>query len=79
MVNTATEKIIEIHSKQREFFSTGATLDIKFRKQMLKKFLEAMEKWEERISEALWTDLHKSYEEAYLTEISIVKGEIRTH
>ena len=79
MNNTPTDKILEIHSKQRAFFSTGATLDIKFRKQMLKKFIEAMEKWEGRISEALWTDLHKSYEEAYLTEISIVKSEIRTH
>jgi aldehyde dehydrogenase (NAD+) len=79
MENTLTNRIQEIHSKQREFFSTGATLDIKFRKQMLKNFLAAVEKWEERISEALWTDLHKSYEEAYLTEISIVKSEIRSH
>ena len=38
-----------------------------------------MEKWEKALTDALWTDLHKSYEEAYLTEISIVKGEIRTH
>ena len=79
MENTPTNKIIEIHSKQRAFFSTGATLDIKFRKQILKNFLAAMEKWESRISDALWTDLHKSYEEAYLTEISIVKCEIRSH
>lgn len=79
MNNTSTDKILEIHSKQRAFFSTGATLDLKFRKQMLKNFLTAMEKWEERISAALWTDLHKSYEEAYLTEISIVKSEIRSH
>lgn len=79
MENTSTGRIIEIHDKQKEFFSTGATLDIKFRKHMLKKFLEAMGKWEGRISEALWTDLHKSYQEAYLTEISIVKGEIRNH
>lgn len=79
MENTSLERIAEIVSKQREFFSTGATLDIKFRKQMLKDFLGAMEKWEERISEALWTDLHKSYEEAYLTETSIVKSEIRAH
>ena len=79
MENTSTDRIIEIHDKQKEFFSTGATLDIKFRKQMLKKFLVSMEKWEDRISEALWTDLHKSYEEGYLTELSIVKGEIRNH
>ena len=79
MENTPTNKIIEIHSKQRDFFKTGTTLDIKFRKQILKNFLAAMEKWESRISDALWTDLHKSYEEAYLTEISIVKCEIRSH
>jgi aldehyde dehydrogenase (NAD+) len=46
---------------------------------MLKKLLCAMDRWESKIAEALWTDLHKSYEEAFLTEISIVKGEIRTH
>jgi aldehyde dehydrogenase (NAD+) len=38
-----------------------------------------MENWENRLCDALWTDLHKSYEEAYLTEISIVKAEIRNH
>ena len=46
---------------------------------MLLNLLSAIEKWEDRLAEALWTDLHKSYEEAYLTEISIVKTEIRTH
>ena len=79
MENTSTEKIQEIAKSQREYFLTGATLDIKFRKDMLKRLSDAMERWEGRISDALWTDLHKSYEEAYLTEISIVKGEIRNH
>jgi aldehyde dehydrogenase (NAD+) len=46
---------------------------------MLLNLLSAIEKWEDRLAEALWTDLHKSYEEAYLTEISIVKTEIKTH
>ena len=77
--NTPDERIISIHREQRDFFSSGATLDIEFRRKMLRKLLAAMEKWEKRISEALWKDLHKSYEEAYLTEISIVKGEIRSH
>ena len=79
MKNTPTDKIISIHQQQKAFFKTGATLDISFRKAMLKKLLGAMEKWEAKLSEALWTDLHKSYEEAYLTEISIVKGEIKGH
>ena len=79
MENTSTERIQEISRLQKEYFSTGATLDVAFRKKMLARMLEAMEKWESRLSDALWADLHKSYEEAYLTEISIVKGEIRTH
>ena len=54
-------------------------MDLNFRKAMLKKFLMAMEKWDKALTDALWTDLHKSYEEAYLTEISIVKEEIKSH
>ena len=77
--NTPTEKIISIKEAQKTYFASGATLDINFRKEMLRKFLSAMEKWEQKLSDALWTDLHKSYEEAYLTELSIVKGEIKNH
>ena len=79
MENTSTDKIISIHQAQKEYFRSGETLCVCFRKKMLKKLLEAMEKWESKLTDALWTDLHKSYEEAYLTEISIVTGEIRNH
>ena len=68
-----------IREAQKRFFASGATLDVRYRKEMLDKLLEAIEKWEDRLAEALWTDLHKSYEEAYLTELSIVKTEIKTH
>ena len=79
MENTSTERIEAIVKAQGEYFHSGATLDVTFRKSMLKTLLAAMEKWEKRLADALWNDLHKSYEEAYLTELSIVKGEIRTH
>ena len=79
MESTSTERIIAVHDAQKAFFKSGATLDIKFRKEMLIKLLDAMNRWEKELTDALWTDLHKSYEEAYLTEISIVKGEIKTH
>ena len=79
MESTSTQQIIAIRNAQKEYFASGATLDIKFRKAMLKKMLEAMDRWEKRLADALWTDLHKSYEEAYMTEISIVKGEIKSH
>ena len=79
MANASIETIASISRAQKEYFRSGVTLDIKFRKDMLKKLLAAMDKWEKPMADALWTDLHKSYEEAYMTEISIVKGEIRNH
>ncbi len=71
--------IDQIITTQRAYFHSGATLDINFRRQMLKKLQTALAKWEKPLADALWTDLHKSYEEAYLTELSIVKGEIANH
>ena len=71
--------ISKIVSSQRNYFHTGVTLDICFRQAMLKRLQAALTKWEKQLAEALWTDLHKSYEEAYLTELSIVKGEIKNH
>lgn len=73
------ENIHRIRQAQSDFFRSEATLDVRFRRKMLERFAEALDKWEERLCDALWTDLHKSYEEAYLTEISIVKAEVRTH
>lgn len=78
-MNTPTGQIIETLQQQREFFASGQTIEIRFRKEMLRRLLNAMELWEEQLAGALWKDLHKSYEEAYLTELSIVKGEIKSH
>ena len=77
--NTTTEKISQIVAAQKAYFHSGATLDIAFRKQMLKRLLKALNEWEKPLAEALYADLHKSYEEAYMTELSIVTGEIRNH
>ena len=79
MINTSLDAITRIHASQQAFFATRATYDIKFRKAMLKKLYAAIIKWEKPICDALYTDLHKSYEEAYLTELSIVLGEIKNH
>ena len=79
MTNTNKERIIEIHKSQKEFFRSEETLDLAFRKRMLHKLAEALDRWEPKLTQALWEDMHKSYEEAFLTEISIVKAEIRQH
>ena len=73
------EQILEIVESQRSLFKSGITLDLSFRISMLKKLQTALDKWEKPLADALWNDLHKSYEEAYLTELSIVKGEAKNH
>ena len=77
MKNTPTEQIAAIVEAQRAFYATGATRDVKFRKQQLRIFQSALKKWQKSLCDALWTDLHKSYEEAFMTEIGLVFGEIK--
>lgn len=77
--NHTAEYIDKIIEAQRDYFRSGKTLDVQFRKRMLQRLLEGLQKWEKPLAEALWADLHKSYEEAYLTEFGIVYGEIRKH
>ena len=76
MNNTADSTIDSILARQNEYFKSGATLDPKWRKARLQQFLKAMDKWEKPLADALWEDLHKSYKEAYITEIGLVKSEI---
>lgn len=71
--------ITRIHDTQRAYFQSGKTLDLRFRKDMLRALQGAIKQYEKPLTDALWLDLHKSYEEAYLTEISIVYSEIRAH
>lgn len=79
ITNTPTEQILGIINSQRAHFRSGKTLDLNRRIDALKRLKTAILKHEKSLAEALWIDLHKSYEEAYLTEISIVLGEIDNH
>ena len=79
ITNTPNEQIVKIAAAQKAFFRSGKTLDIDYRLSALKRLKAAIKRWEKPLIEALWADLHKSYEEAYLTELSIVLGEIDNH
>ena len=76
MENTSSERIQELVLGQRAFFASGTTRDVKWRIGQLKAFKAGLKKWEKPLCDALWQDLHKSYEEAYITEIGLVYGEI---
>ena len=77
--NTTILDINDIIVAQRDFFAGNSTLSLKFRKEQLKKLRDALKIWEKPLCDALWKDLHKSQEEAILTELSIVAGEVKNH
>lgn len=77
--NTPAQLIDTIIEEQRNYFASNATLCRKFRKEQLKKLQKALKDWEKPLCDALWQDLHKSCEEAVMTELSIVAGEIKNH
>lgn len=77
--NTPAQLIDTIIEEQRDYFASNATLCRKFRKEQLKKLQKALKDWEKPLCDALWQDLHKSCEEAVMTELSIVAGEIKNH
>ncbi len=70
-------EIESILKEQKAYFSTGATLPVKARKDALKKLLHALEENEEALLSALKTDLGKSAQEGYMCEIALIKSEIR--
>lgn len=63
------EDIHNLVEKQRQFFNTGITLDIKYRKEQLKRLKKMLKDNQEKIIEALHIDLGRSPMESYLVDI----------
>lgn len=70
------ESIHAAVAAQKAFFSSGATLALSFRKEMLLKLKESVEKHEKDIEKALYDDLGRSETEAYLCDVGPVIMEI---
>ena len=70
------EEIQAIITKQKNYFLTGATLDISARIKALKSLKSAILSHEDEIYEALYADLGKGKSEAYFCEIAMVINEI---
>lgn len=70
------ERIHEIVAKQRSFFRSGVTLDLKWRLQQLRKLKAAVISHEEELEKALHEDLGRSRIEAYMCDIGPVIVEI---
>lgn len=70
------EMITELVARQREYFKTGETLNVRFRIECLKKLRDAIKSREDEIAKALNADLGKSDYEGYMTEIGRALSEI---
>lgn len=70
---TENERIFKL---QRELSRSNPTIDIKERRNALLKLKQVIKDKQIEIEQALFSDLHKSKEESYLTEIGIVLSEI---
>lgn len=70
-------KAEEVVSKAREAFQSGRTLPLAYRKQQLQNLMRLYEENTEEMLDALREDLHKSKQEATVTEIDFIKNELR--
>lgn len=70
------EEIHSIVERQREFFLSNQTLDIKWRKEQLVKLKEAIINNREKLEKALYIDLGRSDVEAFFCDIGDVIMEI---
>jgi aldehyde dehydrogenase (NAD+) len=73
--NVSAAKINQLHAL-RLFFDSNATKPYAFRRLQLQKLRHAVLKYEEALYDALYTDLKKNREEAWVTEIGFLIAEI---
>ena len=70
------EKIAQIIEKQKEFFETQQTKEIKFRITQLKKLKRLIIDNEKELLKSLELDLKKPHVESYLSEVGLILAEI---
>lgn len=70
------EDLRTLFERQKAFFQKGATRDVSYRMEGLRRLQETLRRHEELLGKALEEDLGKSFTEAYLTELGIVYVEI---
>ena len=70
------EDIKAIVERQREFFRTGATLDVKWRIAQLKRLKEAVKRHSKEMEQALAEDLGRTPVEAYVCDVLPIIAEI---
>lgn len=71
------KQIPELLKSQHDFFQSGKTKEIAYRKEALIKLLKTIERKEDKIGDALFKDFKKPKFESIATEILMVKKELK--
>ena len=69
-------EIRDLVERQRAYFASGATLEVKDRVRALEKLKDCIERHEKEIAAAIKKDLGKSSAESYMCETGLVLSEI---
>lgn len=75
-MNFTAQDVEHMIAAQHEFYYTGATKSVEFRKEQLSRLKKAIQHHEKEIIQALYMDLRKSEFEAYATEVGFVLDSI---
>ncbi|MCK5705551.1 MAG: hypothetical protein KAI29_30585, partial [Cyclobacteriaceae bacterium] len=67
----SNSRINEVFQEQKKFFNTQKTKDVNFRIEQLRKLKVAILAYEDRIGDAMYTDLKRSKPLTYYTEIGL--------
>lgn len=71
-----SQEINSVLQKQKDFFKSGKTLSVEFRKEHLKKLYKTIKKYESEINRAMDFDLKKCGFETFMCETGLVLSEI---
>ena len=75
-VNDVFKNMESAVNKKRDFFASGRTTDLSFRREQLIKISKTINKSENEIYQALNKDLGRSQSESYLAELLSIKSEL---
>jgi len=70
------QELINLNERQKEFFLSGKTLDVRFRINVLKKIRELIISYESQIFDTLQEDLGKPCFESYASETGMILQEL---
>lgn len=71
-----TADITRLRLAQKEYFLEHQTIPVSSRRSYLKILLDVLDLYEDRILDALYTDLGKSPTEGFMSEVGMVRQEI---